>query len=161
MVIWYHISATIQFLTQLKLIVHVFMDHGWMYGRSGRGGCRLHASDLAVILTCSSNLFLGIWLKRVRGAGGGVVVCIEFEVCAYHVKVEGRGISLKLGNRHHNYRIVSLDPNIACVRLNDLIFYALSHYPLAAFRTKCFNRLGSHWCGWPWGHINYFRYFWL
>ena len=54
-----------------------------------------------------------------------MVVCIEFEVCAYHVKVEGRGISLKLGNRHHNYIIVSLNPNIACVRSNDQIFYAL------------------------------------
>ena len=73
-------------------------------------------------------------------------------MCAYHVKVEGRDISLKLRNRHHmhNYRIVSLHSIIVCVRSRS-DFYALSHYPLAfvlavAFRTigKFFNRLGSN-----------------
>ena len=54
-------------------------EHGWMYGRSGRTE---KGTDLVVVLSCSSNLFLLIQLKWGMGVGGGVWlsrVCIELE----------------------------------------------------------------------------------
>ena len=72
-------------LEMLKSIVIMFQQarfqssrlpivHGyeWMYGRSGRRREGIIASDLVVVLSCSSNLFLSIQLKWGMGVGGGV-----------------------------------------------------------------------------------------
>ena len=70
-------------LEMLKSIVIIFQQarfqssrlpivHGWMYGRSGRRREGIIASDLVVVLFCSSNLFLSIQLKWGMGVGGGV-----------------------------------------------------------------------------------------
>ena len=72
-------------LEMLKSIVIMFQQarfqssrlpivHGyeWMYGRSWRRREGIIASDLVVVLFCSSNLFLSIQLKWGMGVGGGV-----------------------------------------------------------------------------------------
>ena len=118
---------------------------------------------LVAVSSISSNLFLIIyWIKVGYGCGGGVA-CTKWDVCK-KVKMLSKQAPHNLPNSSSNEAQKQF-----CVRvLFSLIFYALPHYLLAllfasAYRTigKCCNRIGPNWCGGPWGHINYFRYFWF